>query len=313
MAPIHTIAEQQHGLVSVEQLTGFTEEQRRHLVQTSRWERVTPVVLRAAGSPQTAHQRAMAAVLDAGAGATLSHRTGSYLWDLPGYAFEPFDVSRLRDRSDTPARLATLHHPRTLPENHITMVDGLPVTTPVRTIFDLANLSSKWQLHPDKVARTLDTAWAKRLVNYPLLIRTLDELAERGRGGIRLMRHLIGERGADYRPPESGLEARFQAIVDERGLGPLERQVDVGGEGQWLARVDFRDPRRPQLLVQIDSERYHGSLIDQRADEAQTAALTAAGFEVVRFTDVQVWHRPHEIDRDLRAARARINRTRSGG
>jgi very-short-patch-repair endonuclease len=77
----------------------------------------------------------------------------------------------------------------------------------------------------------------------------------------------------------------------------------VGGE-TWLGRVDFID-REAKLIVQVDSERYHSSLIDKRADDAQTAALEAAGFFVERCTDFEVWYCADEVARRVRKARQR--------
>jgi very-short-patch-repair endonuclease len=314
MDDLYATAEDHHGLISGRQLDrlGIGPDARHQLVLSGRWERVTPSVLRLVGAPRTKEQRARAALLDAGHGAALSHRSATSLWDLPGFFLEPFDISRMRDRSDTPSRLATIHHPRSLTDDHVTTLDGLRVTTPVRTIFDLANLSTRGQVHPDKVERTLDTAWAKQLLNHRLLVRTLDELAERGRGGITLMRRLIGDRGPGYRPPESGLEARFQAILRDRAMAPMRRQVEVGGSSQWLGRVDFCDPGPSRYIVQIDSERFHGSLVDQRADAFQTAALRAAGFIVRRFWDTEVWYQPSMVAKTVRADRLQA-RHRSAG
>ena len=40
----------------------------------------------------------------------------------------------------------------------------------------------------------------------------LDDLAERGRKGITLMRELLAERGPAYRPNDTNLEDRFQDL-----------------------------------------------------------------------------------------------------
>ena len=51
---------------------------------------------------------------------------------------------------------------------------------------------------------------------------------------------LLLKRPVGYRPPESGLEARFMQILADAGEPPLERQVDLGGH-DWIGRVDFLD------------------------------------------------------------------------
>jgi very-short-patch-repair endonuclease len=181
----------------------------------------------------------------------------------------------------------------------VTEVQGIAVTTPARTIFDLAGDPA---VHPGRVERVLDTAWARRLVTYRSLHQMLHSLAKRGRPGIGVMRSLLADRPVDYRPPESGLESRFRQLLSEAGLPPMERQVDVGDEAGWIGRVDFID-RANRVIVQIDSDLYHGSVLDQQRDATQTAALRAAGYVVVRIVEFDLWHRKDEVLNQLRALR----------
>jgi very-short-patch-repair endonuclease len=183
-------------------------------------------------------------------------------------------------------------------DSHVTTHDGIPVTTPARTLFDLAAV-----IHPKRVERALETAWSNHLVDGHGMAAILDDLGKRGRTGTTVMREVLAERGPDYIPAESGLEGRFHDILRRDGQSPMERQVELGGD-RWLGRVDFFD-RQAGVIVQIDSERYHGSLIDQRADQAQTAALEAAGFTVERVTDFEVWYCADEVAERIRAARRR--------
>jgi very-short-patch-repair endonuclease len=128
----------------------------------------------------------------------------------------------------------------------------------------------------------------------------LDELAERGRTGITTMREVLAERGPAYRPPESGLEARAFELLARAGIRGFERQVDLGGR-DWLARVDLVH-RVDHVVVQIDSDRYHSSLIDCEHDAAQTTALEAAGYLVVRVRAFEIWHQPWIVVERVRAA-----------
>jgi very-short-patch-repair endonuclease len=108
------------------------------------------------------------------------------------------------------------------------------------------------------------------------------------------MRELLSERGDDYRPPESNLEARVQQLLLDAGFGRFRRQVDSGDDETWLGRMDFRDPEYP-LVLQVDSDRFHQALLDKSADLAQTAALEKAGFVVVRVEEYEVWHAAHRV------------------
>jgi very-short-patch-repair endonuclease len=77
-------------------------------------------------------------------------------------------------------------------------------------------------------------------------------------------------------------------------LPELRRQVDIGDDVSWIGRVDFRAVSVP-LVVEVQSERFHASLIDTQLDATRIARLRGAGLEVVEVTDVEVWHRPQVV------------------
>jgi very-short-patch-repair endonuclease len=294
------LAASQHGVVARWQAraSGATPDEIAHWMRTGAWIGVGRVAIRLAGAPSTDRQLAMLAVLDAGPGAVLSHRCAAALWDLPGFRLVDLEVTRPRGGSRRRATGARVHETRVLRSSHVTVHEAIPVTTPARTIFDLASI-----LHPKRVERALETAWTRRLLDGHRMARMLDDLGKRGRTGTTVMREVLAARGPDYVPAESGLEGRFAEILRKDGQRPMERQIEVGGE-RWLGRVDFYD-RTTGVIVQIDSEQYHGSLVDKRADETQTAALEAAGFVVERVTDFEVWYCADEVTRRVRDARRR--------
>ena len=91
-----------------------------------------------------------------------------------------------------------------------------------------------------------------------------EEMASRGRPGTAVMRLVLADRGLDYVPPASGLEARVMQILHRAGDPPLDRQVDTGSD-RWIGRVDFRDPVLP-FVLEVQSERFHASRIDRQLD-----------------------------------------------
>lgn len=304
---LRELAARQHGVVSRTQARalGMTRSELVNEVRRS-WTALTPRVLRLNGTPATSRQRLHAAVLDGGAGAVLSHHSAAALWEIPGYRFRELHISRRRGGTRRPVRLAVVHEPILLPAEHVTVSDGIPVTTPARTVFDLAGC-----VHPYRLERTLDNAWSRRLLDGAQTARVLDVLAKRGRTGTVAIRELLKTRGPDYIPPDSGLEGRFEEVLRRAGLPSMRRQVDVGSD-RWIGRVDFVDRELP-IIVQIDSSLFHGSLLDQERDAAQTADLEAGGFEVVRLTDFEVWYEADLVGEKVRAARSRVRNARSSG
>ena len=312
---LRMLAATQRSLVTVAQADalGHDKYQRHLLFDGRRWARATNRVARLVGSADTIEQRALIAVLDAGAGGALAGASAAAWWGIPGNTLEPFHVVRARDRSTTPARGDQRHEPTLLPDHHIVDLDGIPTQVPARALFDIAGTQRRGAELPwcvERMARMVDNAWSARLVSGVTLHSMLDELAQRGRPGIRVMRQVLATRGLDYVPPASNLEARVIKILSDGGLPAMRRQVDVGDEAGWIGRVDLRDVELP-LILKVQSERFHSSLIDRQLDARRIDRLKRAGFVVVEVTDVQVWHHPHQVldavrdGRRLAAARAR--------
>ena len=293
---IRELAEQQHGVVSRAQCRqiGVDGDGLRPEMRASRWESLSPRVLRVVGAPHTSRMQVMAGVLDAGGGAVASHRTAAALWRLPGFRFTPPDVSRLHGGDHEPATLANLHHPRLLSPHHCTVVEGIPVTTPARTLFDLAGV-----LPPMRTERAVDNALAMSPGLLRALHRMLPELAQRGRTGIRVMRAILADRPAGYIAPASGLEARVVRLLDDAGVR-TRRQVDLGGD-DWIGRVDLVVVGT-RLVIEVDSARYHTSKLDRERDARRDAELRARGYEVVHVNEEDAWHRPADVVRAVRRA-----------
>jgi very-short-patch-repair endonuclease len=292
MEDIRVLAEAQHGVVSRVQTReiGLSIEQP---FNRGEWEALSPRVIRLVGAPRTPRTEVMAAVLDAGTGAAASHRTAAALWGLTGFDLVPPEVTRPYGVERFRPTLGRLHRTRLLPPHHVTTVDGIPVTTVARTLFDLAAV-----LHPGRTERVLDSAVAASPALLPVLHRMLPELAERGRTGIRLMRELLGARPLGYLAPASGLEARLIRLLDEAGIA-TRRQVDLGADG-WIGRVDLL-VTGTNIVIEVDSTRFHTSRLDRERDARRDAELRAGGYEVLRITEEDVWYRPAEVVQRVRA------------
>jgi very-short-patch-repair endonuclease len=294
------LACRQHGVVSVPQLTalGATRHVIGHLIASGQWERLSPLVLRRTGSPATRRQQLMIAVLDAGAEAGLSHLVAARLWGVNCRAGWP-DVMRQRGATTIPSRFARIHEPRLFPDHHRTVLDGIPVCVPSRIPFDVAAAL------PTQAPKVLDRLWGLGLLSHRSTHQMLDELAERGRKGIRLMRELLAERGPDYRPNDTNVEDRFQELAKEAGLHQLVRQHDLCGR-EWLGRVDFVW-LEAKLVIEVQSAKYHEALIDRVADAARRAQLDAEGWRVEELWDRDIWFDPAGTVQRLRRIRARVS------
>jgi very-short-patch-repair endonuclease len=296
------LAEAQHGLVlrrcAVE--LGIDRYRIRRMVAAGQWDLLPGGVLRRAGSPRTPEQLALAAVLAAGPGAALSHGPAAALWGAPGFELTPPVVTIPRGRHPRPE--IEVRTTSVWPEWHRTVHRGITVTTAARTVADLAG-----HVHPGRVERALDTLWAKRLLAGEELGLVLAELQRRGRRGITVLRQLLAERGPGYTPPESRLEHRFVTILARAGDPPFERQAIIADDDGPIGRVDFLDqPLR--LIVEIDSDRFHSSLVDRRNDARRDDRTARAGFTTLRIAEHQLVADPGQVLARVRAARREARR-----
>lgn len=291
------LSEAQHGLLSRRQVLdrGVSARAWRLLPDRSEWVAMSPRVVRRAGAPTTASQRALAAVLDVGPHAYVSHQSAAALWGVPGTALEPVHVMVLRGGKETDTGLATTHRPTHLPDPFAAVVDGVPVVRPALMVLQLA-----YAMHPEKLKTIVDRLWSRRLLSGPSLRRELEPVLGRGRAGTTAVRELLERFPPGYVPPASGLESRFAQIAADFDLGRFRSQIDLGDE-QWSGRVDFLSEEWP-LVVEVQSELYHSSLTDREADARRRARLEAAGFVVVEVWDAEVWHRRAVVAERVRKA-----------
>jgi very-short-patch-repair endonuclease len=288
------LSERQHNHIARRQARdlGFDRWALAHRIRRGDWTPVSPRVLRRTGAALDLEGPLMAAVLDAGPDAMASHEAAAWLWGLPGFG-PTVDVTRDRTVADGDQP----HRPRLLLPHHRTEVRGVPVTSLPVTVFHLAGAGLPYA----RLARIVATVIGRSPGLVPAFDRTLEELAERGRPGITVMRAVLSQQDRSG-VKTTGLERRFEAILRNAGEAPMERQVDVGGHS-WIGRVDYID-RVLGLIVEVDSLTFHSSQADQLRDGVRDDALLAAGCrKVLRIAEEWVWHEPHRAVAEVRAAR----------
>jgi very-short-patch-repair endonuclease len=296
---LRVLALGQRGVLTTEQamLHGATESMLRHRVRSGSLVRLAPRVFAIGGVPVTRDVLLYAAWLECGGRSAISHATAAAHWRFPGFRTKPIQLVRLRDGTFPPVSLGRVHTTRELPDTQVVDVDGMFVTSPARTLFDLAPIVPRGRLE-----RLLDRAWSHRLVNWWIMQRTFRELQRRGRPGIAAMRELLDARPIDFVPTASSLEMRFHQIVRDDGQAPLDRQINLGDQVRWIGRVDFFD-RAARVIVEVQSDVHHTSVSDRASDAERRKALVDAGWQFVEVTEHEVWHQPDVVSRRVRTAR----------
>jgi very-short-patch-repair endonuclease len=297
---IAEVAQTQHGAFSRRQAVaaGATKFVIGRRVAKRTWLDLTEDVFANAAARSTWRLHVMAATL-AGPGGVASHRTCAALRRVPGFAENRIEVTRTIGERSTSTH-GVVHRTRWLPPWHITKIDGIPVTTSARMLFDLAAVVSF-----ERLERAVDNALVMRIVSLDELHDMLVELAERGRTGIGPMRRILAKRSPGYIPNESELEADFERLLEQAGERIPRRQVDVGGE-TWVGRVDYRDAGSP-VVWEIDGRTHHQQLLDAERDDKRRTELTAAGLVPVRFKRHQIKNQPEWVIGIVRQMRARYS------
>jgi predicted transcriptional regulator of viral defense system len=168
---IAALAARQHGVVATRQLAALGLPQRAvsHRASAGRLHRIHRGVY-AVGHPNlTANGYRMAAVLACGPGAALSHASAAAHWGIRPTSATRIDVSvpgrgGRRER----ARLR-VHRAASLRSDEVTEEEGIRVTTPARTLLDLASSLPRRALE-----RALDQAEVLELFDLTALQAAMD-------------------------------------------------------------------------------------------------------------------------------------------
>jgi predicted transcriptional regulator of viral defense system len=166
-----TLARRQHDVVSRQQLLalGFSRREIERRLQAGRLHRVRTGVYAVGRPTLTQHGRWMAAVLACGEGAVLSHSSAAALWRI-SYEKRGLIELSLPSSSDRCRPGLRIHRRSSLRSENVTLRLGIPVTTPVQTLIDLA-----LRLDRRGIERMINEADKYDLVHPPELREALDQ------------------------------------------------------------------------------------------------------------------------------------------
>lgn len=224
--------------------------------------------------------RWMAAVLACGPGAVLSHDSAAGLWLIRAATSDQIHVSLHAGFSRRPRPGIVLHRRPTLSERDVTRRDGIPVTTPICTLIDLATM-----LDREPLEAAINKADKLHLADPEELRSALSVHARRP--GVRRLRELLDRR--TFTLTDSELERAFLPLARKAGLPKPLTGVWVNG-----FKVDFFWPD-PGLVVETDGLRYHRTPAQQAKDRLRDQAHVRAGLTPVRFTHAQVRFDPDHV------------------
>jgi very-short-patch-repair endonuclease len=224
-------------------------------------------------------------------GSALSFASAGAGWDLCEDGGRRVHVTVI-GRGGRRERPGLVIHRCRLTDDEIVRRDGLVLTSPERTLLDLAGTLSVTALE-----QCLVRAVALRRFDR----RALDGLIERSphRAGVPSLRQLLTEWDGRSAPARSALEEQFLDLCRRAGLPHPEVNTRIEG-----FEVDFAWPAQ-RLIVEVDGYAFHGGPAAFERDRARDAALLLAGWRVLRFTWRQVTREPERVAAVVRRSMAR--------
>jgi hypothetical protein len=245
------------------------------------------------GQPLTPVTRAIAAWLWSGRTATMAGLSAAALYRTAWIdAWLPAELNRQsRDKTH-----GIILHSDVLWDDEVCLHDGLQMTTPARTAFDLGRRKGFTNTLIQLDALTHATG---------LKVADVELLADRHRGarGLVQLRRVLPmvDGGA-----ESPYETRTRLVLITSGLPRPQTQIEVRGDwGAVLARIDM-GWEEWKVGVEFDGAHHWTDPAQRTRDIDRLAELEARGWIIIRVSADLLRHRPDvvvaRIRRALRAA-----------
>lgn len=284
---IGALAARQHGVVSRRQLldAGLTRRMLHGRLRSGHLLRLHPGVYAVGHAQLRREGRWLAAVLAAGPGAALSHRSAAALHGIrESETLEVTTTRRVRVRG------VLIHRTTALDRQDLTSRRAVRVTTLERTLVDLAGILSAEQL--GKLLREADRAG--RLGETVIRAARARIDGRRDAGAKALRAALAKHDRLATSLTLSELEDRFLGLLDAEDLPrPLTNHKIAG------MKVDAVWPAE-RVAVELDGWAWHHDRAAFQEDRTRDARLARAGWTVVRFTHADVVHRPRHVAETLR-------------
>jgi len=294
---VSSLAGRQYGVVSRTQLLGLglTESAIQRRIRSGRLHRLHAGVYAVGHRVVPREGRWLAAVLRAGKGAVLSHRSAAALWGIQ----RPGERGRIEITIPRATRssAAIRRHRAQLDPDEITARRRIPVTTLPRTLLDIAAVLSVEGLEgaireAEYIHRLRPQDFGALLDRYP------------GQRGTAALRTCLRRLGHGPRGRVRGkLELRFAALLARTDLPNPQLNALLELDGGWIeADCLWRTER---VIVELDGGKAHRTRSAFESDRERDRRLQAAGWQVIRVTWRQM-DEPAAILGDLRKLLRRV-------
>jgi very-short-patch-repair endonuclease len=276
---VHLSARERRGVVRSEKVR--SRKQRARLIQQGFVQTIRRGALLLAGHRRDWDQRVIAAQLVI-PNSAISHRSAARIWGFGEDDSRFVEVVAERRHRRNGVRC---HSTDSLPTRHVIEHDGFVVTTPERTLIDLAAVVPQWTLQ-----KALDNALRLRLTTPLRVAAELETRRGSGHHGTRRLASMLLPLLLAPAELNPGLERKTWAWLQAFELPLPERQTKFVLDGKPIF-VDFFWPNA-KLVVEVDGGTWHDNIESFHNDRKRDLGLGALGIQVFRVTSRTT---PHEL------------------
>ncbi|MFV1992155.1 MAG: type IV toxin-antitoxin system AbiEi family antitoxin [Acidimicrobiales bacterium] len=214
-----------------------------------------------------------------------SHQSAARLWGVSGFngrvthVIVPMYTRRKRNKAGF-----KLHESRKLPPSDRCVLDGIPVTSPARTVVDLAVYGDQ-----SDVDHAMESMQRMGHCTYDELESTVLRLAGPGRRGSTKLKRALARQGGRERFIDSKSNIKLRSRLVEAGLAEPAMEWPVTAEGSSYY-LDLAYPRQ-KVAIECVSKSFHLREASYDSDTRRRNAILNEGWIMLEFT----WHQIHEV------------------
>lgn len=246
------------------------------------------------GTARTFEQRLWAGWLAVGPQAVVSHEAAAQVRAIPNVVRDRITLIVPHSGYHRIDGVVAHQISDLLPE-HVTTLDGLPVTTIPRTIVDLAAVVS-----PLRLRGIVEDCKLERLTTPVDVGVCLASVARRGKPGVRKLTRVLDVFGDGKATSNSKLEDALFDVIVGAGLPMPVSQFPFPGRQFVKGCVDFAYPD-VKLIIEADGRRWHTRIADIARDSERDGDAAEEGWQTLRLLYEHIVGDPTGTARRIRA------------
>lgn len=225
----------------------------------------------------------------------VSHQSAARIHGFAAIPESPPSIT-VSHRSSYSFPEVVVHQSTDLLGGHVMDIGGMSVTTPVRTLVDLAKV-----LGPRRLERVIEGALAAGKVDLDEFVDLVMTLSRQGKRGMKMLHAIINERLLGTAVSDTQLERGLFELIDRAGLPRPTRQFHAPWLRPLNGRVDFAYVDF-KIVIEADSRRWHLLFDAFEVDKTRDNAAQIAGWIVLRVTWRMIKDEPEAVIRTIREA-----------